>query len=143
MSERHERKGDEELELGNARLRAHEIDNLNVCESIDIIFPQIQQLRTRSTVLAGSADVLSTRDNALTEVSPTLEGSTAAYALWYIDGTVASAVIHPVSHDGSPRRSYAVPMTALKTEGGPCGAGVGVGLGAALQGSSPSSRGTT
>lgn len=44
-------------------------------------------------MLAGSDDVLSTRDNALTEVSPTLEGSTAAYALWYIDGTVASAVI--------------------------------------------------
>ena len=37
---------------------------------------------TLSIVLAGSDDVLSTRDRAFTEVSPVFPGSTAAYEAW-------------------------------------------------------------
>lgn len=44
-------------------------------------------------VLAGSPEVLKTRDRAFTDVSPVLAASTAAYERWYIDGTVASARI--------------------------------------------------
>jgi hypothetical protein len=70
-------------------------------------------------VAAGREDVLSTRESALTDVSPVLPGSTAANAFGYMDGTVASAI------------------TALKTEVEE-GAGVDGGLGFALQGSKPS-----
>lgn len=44
---------------------------------------------TLSMVDAGRADVRSTRDSALTDVSPVLSSSTAANAWKYIGGTVA------------------------------------------------------
>ena len=47
---------------------------------------------TLSTVVAGKEEVRSTRDSEFTDVSPELDGSTAANDLVYIAGTVASAI---------------------------------------------------
>jgi hypothetical protein len=82
--------------------------------------------------------VVRTRDSELTDVSPAFSGSTAANDVWYIVGTVASAVwFH--SANASGEWDIRVPMTELKTEEGPWGTSMGVGLGAELQGSRPSS----
>jgi hypothetical protein len=90
-----------------------------------------------SIVAAGSDDVWSTRDNALTDVSPELVGSTAANDLVYTAGTVASAV-DDCQFNIKFNKPPISPMTELNNEGA-VGIGGGDGLGAALHGSSPSS----
>lgn len=91
---------------------------------------------TLSTVAAGKDDVWSTRDRALTDVSPELVGSTAANDLLYTAGTVASAINDYQLNIISNKLSFS-PMTELNNEGA-VGRGGGEGLGAALHGSSPS-----
>lgn len=57
-----------------------------------------------------------------------------------MDGTVASAAMCMLSYGlRSTGKQNKTPITALNTEAGAWGMGVGVGLGAALHGSSPSS----
>lgn len=80
-------------------------------------------------------------ERALTEVSPVLPGSTADQAWSYIGGTVAS----PASDEFEWRDIYikagCVPITELKpfVDSVKEGSAGGAGLGAALQGSIPSS----
>jgi hypothetical protein len=56
-----------------------------------------------------------------------------------MDGTVASAAMWMLSYNLQSTGTNKTPITALNTEAGAWGMGVGVGLGAALHGSSPSS----
>lgn len=85
----------------------------------------------------------STLDKALTEVSPVLDGSTVEKARLYIRGRDASPVIYKKAAQIAMKddSGYDIPITELKPdeEVGNEGNAGGAGLGAVLQGSSPSS----
>lgn len=97
LSQCYERERNVELHLGYPRSRADQVHNL---QSTDILARSIMYYdipRTLSTVEAGSPDVANTLESALTEHSPLPLGSTALNAATYTLGTLASAIIHPIS----------------------------------------------